>query len=196
MRETHRSAGVLTVHHEQANWFRGDPDLRPFDTIYKVEPGALQWQVQDVTIGDPTRIGKIPIQGRFHKMGAPGQIAADLKYSKHKERLSEVGPTTKPVEYKVVAFESGGGWTKDAVQWLNNVSAARDQLLKAKKARVFKWTSWTAMTWKVDQIQRITFEIVKGHANGALHGLRETSKLYHGTAVPVSEDVVVNDFEH
>ena len=46
----------------------------------------------------------------------------------------------------------------------------------------------------MDQIQQITFEVVKGHANGALHGLRETSKLYNGSVVPTSE-VVVNELE-
>ena len=30
---------------EEANWFRGDRDRRPFDTVSKLDPTSLQWEL-------------------------------------------------------------------------------------------------------------------------------------------------------
>ena len=102
MRDSHKNAGMITHHHETANWFKGDPDLRPFDTVYKDDPTSIIWNVQDATIGDPSRIGRVRANQKYIQRGAAGQDRIDYKMSKHRERIRTVGPLTQAVDFNPV----------------------------------------------------------------------------------------------
>ena len=180
MRGAHKSAGMITHHHETANWFKGNHDLRPFDTIYKDDPTSIIWNVQDATIGDPSRIGKIRANQKYLPLGAAGQERVEYKMTKHRERVREHGPLTQAVDFNPVAFEAGGGFTKSANKWLDRVVKTKhendDKKGTGKRKRSFVWSSWTAMSWRAEQVQKISWEINKCHALGALRGLKESRK--------------------
>ena len=180
MRESHKDAGMITHHHETANWFKGDPNLRPFDTIYKDDPTSIIWNVQDATIGDPSRIGRVRANQKYIQLGAAGQDRIDYKMTQHRDRLRTVGPLTQAVDFNPVAFEAGGGFTKSASKWLDRVVESKhkhdEKLPVGRRRKSFVWKSWTAMSWRAEQVQKISWEINKCHALGALRGLRESRK--------------------
>ena len=98
----------------------------------------------------------------------------------HRERVRDHGPLTQAVDFNPVAFEAGGGFTKSAVKWIDRVVKTKhendDKKGTGKRRRSFIWTSWTAMSWRAEQVQKISWEINKCHALGALRGLRESRK--------------------
>ena len=191
MREAHQSAGLITQHHEKANWLSRNPDIRPFDTVYKLDHTDTVWKGQDCTIGDPSRIGGMLPYQKYMKRGTAGQKAIDSKGLDYRDNLYKYGPMTKPVSHTVVAFEIGGGFTESAVKWIDSIDEARRAKLKhtkvntaagssTRRKQVREATSWTAMGWKARRIQKIGWEISKCQALGVLRGIRMSLKLAKG----------------
>ena len=172
MRDAARSAGFMVKNSEEAGWFEKEPDLRPFDLLYK-DQAEDAWHGVDATVGDPTRVGRLQPDEKFFKPGSASSQVSKKKAQLFQANLDKYGPLKHRTEYSVVALESGGGLTKSAQRWLQKMAEHRAKHQSAKSNLV---RTWTAPDWMTMQAQHISWQVVYRHARGVLHNIRRSRR--------------------
>ena len=170
MRDAARAAGFEVKNAEEAGWFEKDMNLRPFDLLYKDKTESI-WQGVDITVGDPTRTGRLQPDERYFKPGSASAQLAKKKVQAYQMNLERYGPLKRPTNHMVVAFESGGGFTKSAQKWLLKMAEhrAKHQSEHDKLRR-----TWTAQDWMSRHAQHISWQLVYRQARGALINIRRS----------------------
>jgi hypothetical protein len=160
---------------ENANWFRYNKHMRPFDVVARPDP-MQQWIGIDIGVADPTAHSQLPSGHTYFKSG---KSSAQLAHNKKEWLFSSKrkwGGLKEQMDAKQLTVEATGGWGTNFLKFVKPVFE------EAKDIELDKglWT-WSAQTFSAYWAQQISFAISKFTAVAILNGSRAIAKAQAAT---------------